>query len=306
MRTPSCGRASYSLCATVQATPSSSVRVGETLFPQFKAIPTAVLPAPSQKRLVRHCLTNPEVSLLAPSERSFSDCCKILQEDLSSTGSCQRIYAPARSCSATPPNVFSTEKRRVRISLSRRPCGSCPRSEPPCSMPPICGPRLGQMDWAPRSSPPGHSGMVPQPKTLRSRAAAPSPGHHRRFLAQAECLDTNSARPGPTPHVAPSLGEGFPVAPTAKAWNRPERPQHDPARRGSPMRAVDYLVVEPRPGPPQSSCLRPGYPPSAEPVPPEPTAPASPCPNPSNPIGIQHPFITHLISERYTNNRRFI
>lgn len=205
MRTPSCGRASYSLCATVQATPSSSVRVGETLFPQFKAIPTAVLPAPSQKRLVRHCLTNPEVSLLAPSERSFSDCCKILQEDLSSTGSCQRIYAPARSCSATPPNVFSTEKRRVRIS-----------------------------------------------------------------------------------------------------WNRPERPQHDPARCGSPMRAVDYLVVEPRPGPPQSSCLRPGYPPSAEPVPPEPTAPASPCPNPSNPIGIQHPFITHLISERYTNNRRFI
>ena len=303
MRTPSCGRASYSLCATVQATPSSSVRVGETLFPQFKAIPTAVLPAPSQKRLVRHCLTNPEVSLLAPSERSFSDCCKILQEDLSSTGSCQRIYAPARSCSATPPNVFSTEKRRVRISLSRRPCGSCPRSEPPCSMPPICGPRLGQMDWAPRSSPPGHSGMVPQPTTLRSRAAAPSPGHHRRFLAQAECLDTNSARPGPTPHVAPSLGEGFPVAPTAKAWNRPEHPRHGPAR---PMRAAKYLASVPHSEAPQPAPPKPCHPAIQALRPGPQSQPAPTCSNSSNPIGIQHPFITHLISERYTNNRRFI
>ena len=222
------------------------------------------------------------------------------------TGSCQIDHSLPVPMTQRLLGSFLRRKGGAGFLLVAGPAARATRSEPPCSMPPICGPRLGQMDWAPRSSPPGHSGMVPQPKTLRSRAAAPSSGHHRRFLAQAECLDTNSARPGPTPHVAPSLGEGFPVAPTAKAWNRPERPQHDPARRGSPMRAVDYLVVEPRPGPPQSSCLRPGYPPSAEPVPPEPTAPASPCPNPSNPIGIQHPFITHLISERYTNNRRFI
>ena len=225
--------------------------------------------------------------------------------------------------------LFYGEKEG-RIFWGSRPCGSrYPFRAPtqtaslglPCSMPPVCGSRLGRMLWLPRSGLPRVATLPRSPGC--SGPTPPPPGHPHRLLARAESLDPRrrpargiSAAPWPRrsriclnagsqPFAGPPSPEHPPYAPTspggvpklrltAKARNQPEQLRHCPAHRRNPRRTAKPLAATPHSEAPQPAPPRPSHPSAPAPRPGPQGQPAPTCSNSSN--SNKHPTFIYCAS----------
>ena len=179
---------------------------------------------------------------------------------------------------------FLRRKGGAGFLLVAGPAARATRSEPPCSMPPICVSRSGPIIGL---SAPAHPAPAVWPGSPRPSSSAPQPqpssGHPHRLLARRSRIGLDASSQllmaPPSPEHPHSSGGVPQLHPTAKAWNRPEHPRHGPAR---PMRAAKYLASVPHSEAPQPAPPKPCHPAIQALRPGPQSQPAPTCSNSSN------------------------